>query len=181
MSTTSFDITELALPGVYLILPKIRADLRGFSTNVYNAETFKTLGITTIFSEDFTSYSKKNVIRGLHFQRSPHMQDKLVRCTKGEIFDVAADCDPTSPTYGQYVSYTLTGAEQSMLFIPGKYAHGFCVVSDEAIMEYKLSDTYHPESVGGARYDDPLLHITWPTTHPILSEADTLWQLLSAK
>lgn len=175
----TYTATALTLPGVLLIQPALRSDNRGFSVNVYNAADFSVCGISATFVEDFTSYSRKNVVRGLHFQRAPHMQDKLVRCTKGEIIDVAADCDPTSPTYGQHVSFHLKGDEQSMLYIPGKYAHGFCVVSDEAIVEYKLSDTYHPESVGGARYDDPLLAIDWPVTDPILSEMDKSWTSLS--
>lgn len=173
-----FKTTSLALPGVVLIEPRLRRDDRGFSTNVYNAGDFSLCGIPTMFVEDFTSYSKKGVVRGLHFQRAPHQQDKLVRCTKGEIFDVAADCDPTSPTYGQHVSIRLKGDEQTMLYIPGKYAHGFCVVSDEAIVEYKLSDTYHPELVGGSRFDDPFLGISWPVSEPVLSEQDKSWALL---
>ncbi len=175
MSTLLFKTEELNLPGVLLITPELRRDERGFSVNVYNSADFSALGIQTSFVEDFTSYSQKNVIRGLHFQRAPHMQDKLVRCTKGEIFDIAADCDPASSTYGKYVSARLNGDEQKMLFIPGRYAHGFCVISDEAVVEYKLSDTYHPETVGGARFDDSRLNIAWPIINPILSEKDTLW------
>lgn len=173
-----FKMTELALPGVMLLEPQLRHDERGFSVNVYNAADFSACGIGTSFVEDFTSYSRKNVLRGLHFQRAPHQQDKLVRCTKGEILDVAADCDPTSPTYGQHAEVRLRGDEQTILYIPGKYAHGFCVVSDEAIVEYKLSETYHPESVGGARFDDPLLNITWPVSEPIISQQDTAWPSL---
>lgn len=171
----TFKITELALPGVMLLEPRLRSDERGFSVNVYNAPDFHSCGIDTIFVEDFTSYSKKNVVRGLHFQRAPHMQDKLVRCTKGEIFDVAADCDPASATYGRYASVYLKGDAQTMLYIPGKYAHGFCVTGSEAIVEYKLSDTYHPESVGGARFDDPLFKIAWPISEPVLSAKDAAW------
>lgn len=170
-----FKVTELALPGVMLLEPWLRRDERGFSVNVYNASDFRSCGIDTIFVEDFTSYSRMNALRGLHFQRAPHMQDKLVRCTKGEIFDVAADCDPASATYGQHVSARLKGDEQMMLYIPGKYAHGFCAVGGEAIVEYKLSDIYHPESVGGARFDDPFLKIPWPVLEPVLSAQDAAW------
>lgn len=170
-----YTTTSLGLPGVMLVEPQLRHDVRGFSVNVYSADDFSVLGIDAIFVEDCTSYSKKNVLRGLHFQRAPHMQDKLVRCTKGEIFDVAADCVPTSPTYGQYIGVRLKGDDQTMLYIPGKYAHGFCVLSDEAIVEYKLSDAYHPESVGGARFDDPLLKIRWPVSEPLLSLQDAAW------
>ena len=175
MADAFFEVKELELSGVLLIAPKFRHDERGFSVNVYNADIFSTYGIPASFVEDFTSRSKKGVLRGLHFQRAPHMQDKLVRCTQGEIFDVAADCDHASPTYGKYLSARLTGDEQTTLYIPGKYAHGFCVVSDEAIVEYKLGDTYHPESVGGARFDDKLLAIEWPVSDPIISEQDGSW------
>lgn len=174
-----YTTTELSLPGVLRIEPQLRHDDRGFSVNVYNAVDFSMCGVETTFVEDFTSFSSKNVLRGLHFQRTPHMQNKLVRCTKGEIFDVAADYDPTSPTYGQYVGTRLRGDMQTMVYIPGKYAHGFCVVSNEAIVEYKLSDTYYPDLVGGARYDDPLFAIEWPVTDPILSEMDKSWTPLS--
>ncbi len=170
-----YTLTPQALPGVFLIAPALRKDERGFSANVYRAEDFAELGITATFAEDFVSRSKKGVVRGFHFQRAPHMQDKLVRVTSGEIFDVAADCDPLSATYGQHVSVRLKGDEQAMLFIPGKYAHGFCAISDEAVVEYKLSDTYHPELVGGARYDDPRLAVQWPLSGAILSIQDASW------
>lgn len=177
---SKFEIKELGLPGILLITPELRCDERGFSVNVYDASDFSACGIKTSFVEDFTSFSKKGVLRGLHFQRAPHIQDKLVRCTRGEIFDVAADCDPASATYGQHVSVHLKGDEQTMLYIPGVYAHGFCVVSDEAVVEYKLSDTYHPEAVGGARFDDPLLKIKWPITEFVISEKDKSWAPLAA-
>ena len=178
MNSNSSSIKRLELPGVLLIRPELRHDSRGFSTNVYNSSLLTDLGTHTSFIEDFTSYSRRGVLRGLHFQRMPHMQDKLVRCTKGEIFDVAVDCNPASDTYGQHVFAYLRGDEQTSLYIPGTYAHGFCVLSDEAIVEYKLSDTYHPESVGGARFDDPFLNISWPISSPILSQQDTAWPLL---
>jgi len=136
------------------------------------------LGVTTHFVQDYTSYSARHVIRGLHFQAPPHAQDKLVRCSQGEIFDVVADRDPRSSTYGRHVSTVLTGALQSMLFIPGHYAHGFCVISDGAMIEYKMSEYYHPESASGVRYDDPTFTIAWPVSNPILSEQDTQWPLL---
>lgn len=180
MSTTRFTVQELKLPGVLLITPQLRRDDRGFSANVYNPAELSAYGIPTSFAEDFTSHSRKGVVRGLHFQRAPHAQDKLVRCAHGEIFDVAADCNPASPTYGRYTFAYLKGTEQTMLYIPGEYAHGFCVLSEEAIVEYKLSDTYHPELVGGARFDDPLLKIKWPISNPILSEQDKSWPALSA-
>ncbi len=179
MTEKLFQVQDLRLPGVKLLVPIVRADERGFSANVYNPEIFAELGVASVFKEDFTSYSKKNVLRGFHFQRPPHMQDKLVRCSRGSVLDVAADCNPTSPTYGQSVSSELSGDSQAFLFIPGKYAHAFCVTSEEAVMEYKLSDTYHPESVGGARHDDPVLNIAWPVAQPVLSLQDRSWPALT--
>lgn len=180
-ASSLFSIRELSLPGVLLITPKIFSDARGYSVVPYNAEKFKKLGITADFTQDFRSYSVKNVIRGLHFQRAPYMQDKLVRCTQGEIFDVVADHNPTSPTFGTSVSATLADKEQTILYVPGKYAHGFCVTSDTAVVEYKIAGAYKPQSAGGVLWDDPLLHIAWPTSSPILSEADRSWEPLFKK
>lgn len=179
-TNSAFTTEELELPGVLLITPKLFEDMRGFSVLTYSIEQFRSLNVLNEFIQDFTSLSKKDVLRGLHYQRAPFAQDKLVRCTKGEIFDVAADCDPTSPTYGKHVSVNLKGDTQTILYIPGKYAHGYCVLSPEAIVEYKLSDTYHPEAVGGALFNDPLLNIPWPINDPILSEQDTKWPQLKA-
>ena len=173
-----FESHELSLPGVFLITPKIFSDARGYSVVVYTAGEFAKLGIPADFKQDFKSFSVKDVIRGLHFQHAPHRQDKLVRCTQGEIFDVAADCNPESPTFGTSVSVTLTANEQTMLYIPGKYAHGFCVLSDTAMVEYKIAGVYSPEHAGGVLWNDPLLNITWPTSQPILSEQDASWQSL---
>ncbi len=170
-----FTVEKLSLPGVLLIKPKVFSDVRGYSVVPYHKEEFEKLGITVQFVHDYTSYSVKDVIRGLHFQRAPHAQDKLVRCTKGKILDVVADCDPASATFGTHVSAMLTSEDQTMLYIPGRYAHGFCVVSDDSIVEYKMSDVYHPESAGGVLWNDPLLHIEWPTATPILSDQDTKW------
>ncbi len=173
-----FTIEKLALPGVFFVRPNVYPDNRGYAAVPFQQEEFSKFGITAHFVQDFVSYSKRDVIRGLHFQRAPYAQDKLVRCSSGEIFDVAADCDPTSETYGTHVSVLLRAEEQGMLFIPGKYAHGFCVVSDGAVTEYKMSASYEPQSAAGFRWNDPILNIPWPTSHPIVSEQDAAWPLL---
>ena len=171
-----FTIEPLTLPGVLLIKLEAARDGRGVSLTTYSADEFSSLGIMTRFVEDYASVSKRNVIRGLHFQKAPYAQDKLVRCISGKIFDVVADCDPSSPTYGTYDSHILDAAEGDMLFIPGKYAHGFCVLSDEAVTEYKLGAAYHPESAAGARFDDPRLAVAWPLEGtPVLSKKDAEW------
>ena len=177
MSDT-FKIEELALPGVFLIKPKVHSDSRGLSAVPYAIDDFAAIGITSNFVQDYTSRSIQGTIRGIHYQKSPHAQDKLVRCSWGKIFDVVADFDPNSPAFGTYVSTVLSGDEQSMLFVPGKYAHGFCVVADEAITEYKMSDVYALEYASGIRWDDPILHIDWPVSTPIVSEQDMAWSFL---
>jgi len=178
MAELSFTVQELELPGVLLLTPSIHEDFRGFSLQTYQPKEFATFGIDVTFVQDFTSYSKHTVIRGFHFQRAPHEQAKLVRCSQGEIYDVVADCDVTSKTYGTHVPVSLKALEQKILFIPGKYAHAFCVVSDGAMVEYKLSDVYHPELAGGARFNDPLLGVVWPVAEPIVSEKDASWENL---
>lgn len=176
--TSLFVVEKLALPGVIKFTPKIFADDRGFLAATYVEDVFGALGITAKFVQDNSSHSHRGVIRGMHFQCAPHAQDKLVRCAHGEVIDVAADHDPVSPTYGMHVAVTLKDSEQTLLYIPGKYAHGFGVLSDEAVVEYKLTDTYHPECAGGVPYNDPVLNIPWPITDPVLSKQDKSWALL---
>ena len=175
----SFEVTELDLPGVLLIQPKVFKDDRGFFAETFRQEALAAAGITAPFVQDNLSFSRKNVLRGLHSQKKPHAQAKLVRCASGEIFDVVVDHNVDSPTFGESVSVTLSGAKQTMLYIPAQYAHGFCVLSDEAIVEYKVDDYYHPECAVGVRYDDPAFSIAWPVQHPILSEQDKLLKPLS--
>lgn len=178
MASSSFQIKELELPGVFLIQPKRFEDSRGFFTETFHQEVFTSAGINVVFVQDNISYSKKNVLRGLHFQKPPHAQAKLVRCVSGEIYDVVADHNPDSATFGKHIGVTLSGDTQAMLYIPGMYAHGFCVLSDQALVEYKVDNYYHPESAHGVRYDDPVFGIAWPVRDPILSEQDKSRQLL---
>jgi dTDP-4-dehydrorhamnose 3,5-epimerase len=181
MNTSSFNSEELNLPGVTHITPKIFTDERGLAMNAYVAKEFIDLGIMAQFVQDFVSFSKKNVIRGMHFQREPYAQDKLVRCASGRILDVAVDFDPTSKTFGTCASVELDATKGDMLFVPGKYAHGFCVLSDEgALVEYKIANDYNPDSASGVRWDDPSLKITWPVQNPILSEKDKSWPLIQS-
>lgn len=174
-----FAVERLSLPGVLLIRPQVFHDDRGSSMVTYNAEEFAKLSITADFKQDFISRSVKNVIRGIHFKRAPHMQDKLVRCVSGEIFDVVADYNPASPTFGTYVSVSLRAEEPVMLYVPGRYAHGFCVVSDDASVEYKIAGKYSPEHASGIPWNDHLLNIAWPVAEPIISEQDKSWEPLT--
>lgn len=178
MAHSSFEIKELNLPGVLLLQPKRWDDRRGFFAETFHQEAFAAAGITHPFVQDNLSLSRKNVLRGLHFQKKPHAQAKLVRCASGEIFDVAVDHNPDSATFGESVTATLSGEKQNMLYIPAEYAHGFCVLSDDAVVEYKVSDYYHPEYAFGIRYDDPVFGIEWPVSNPVLSEQDMQWPLI---
>lgn len=181
MAQSSFEIHALDLPGVLLIQPKLWDDERGFFVETFHQEALRAAGITHPFVQDNLSFSRKGVLRALHFQKKPHAQAKLVRCVFGEILDVAADHDPESITFGKSVAVTLSGDKQTMLYVPAQYAHGFCVLSDEAIVEYKVSEYYHPESASGLRYDDPAFAIAWPVKDPVLSAQDKQWGTLGER
>jgi dTDP-4-dehydrorhamnose 3,5-epimerase len=142
--------------------PRVFRDERGYFFESYNEETFKQEGITTRFVQDNQSFSRKGVLRGLHFQRPPFPQAKLVRVIKGAIWDVAVDLRTTSPTYKQWFGIELSDNNFKQLYIPRGFAHGFVVLSDEAIVAYKTDNFYHPEADGGIRYNDPAIGINWP-------------------
>jgi dTDP-4-dehydrorhamnose 3,5-epimerase len=144
----------------------------------FHEDALAAAGITHPFVQDNLSFSRKNVLRGLHYQKKPHAQAKLVRCVSGAVYDVAADHNADSPTFGKFVAVTLSSEKQTRLYVPAGYLHGFCVLSDEALFEYKVNDYYHPECAFGVRYDDPVFGITWPVSEPILSEQDTQLPLL---
>ncbi|MEH6669062.1 dTDP-4-dehydrorhamnose 3,5-epimerase [Halopseudomonas sp.] len=164
-------ITETELPGVLIIEPQVFGDERGFFLESFHAERYREAGIDMAFVQDNHSRSRKGVLRGLHFQRR-HPQGKLVRASRGSIFDVAADIDPASPTFGQYVGVTLSDENHRQMWIPPGYAHGFCVLSDEADFEYKCTDLYYPNDEGGVLWSDPDLNIQWPLSDPLLSVKD---------
>lgn len=159
------------LPGVVIIEPRVFLDGRGFFLESYHARRYADAGIGLAFVQDNHSRSRKDTLRGLHFQRT-RPQGKLVRVIEGEVLDVAADVDPASPTYGQWVGVTLSAENFRQIYVPPGYAHGFCVVSDVAQVEYKCTDFYDPADEGGVMWNDPVLAIDWPTTAPILSERD---------
>lgn len=168
---------SLSLPGVIHITPILAPDARGFFAEIFSVEYLSSLGIYDSFTQTSVSFSRKHVLRGLHFQIAPHEQAKLVRCSSGTIFDVVVDVRPDSAQYGKYVTVELSGERQDVLYIPPGYAHGFCALSD-AVVEYRLSHDFVPTHALGVRYDDPVLGIEWPVAHPILSEKDRSWPLL---
>ena len=176
-----FSFQQTALPGVVIIEPKVHADQRGFFMETYKKSEFAAAGIALDFVQENHSRSVAGTLRGLHLQRPPKAQAKLVRVLEGEIFDVAADIRPDSPTYGVWVGARLSSENRRSMFIPAGFAHGFCVVSAEAQVIYKTSDEYAPELESGVRWDDPLLAIEWPCAEPLLSERDKKWPNLSAR
>jgi len=173
-----FRFQRLAIPDVILIEPKAHRDPRGFFVETYKQSEFFENGITEKFIQDNWSHSSRGTLRGLHFQKPPQAQAKLVMVLKGEVFDVAVDIRKNSPTFGQWVGLTLSDKKAQMLYIPVGFAHGFCVLSDEADFIYKVSDEYSPELDRGIRWNDPDIGIDWPVSSPLLSEKDMLLPLL---
>lgn len=172
----NFEFIPQSVPAVILVVPKIYGDERGFFMESYQKDAFASGGITADFTQDNHSRSTKGVLRGLHFQRPPHAQGKLLRCIRGEIFDVAVDIRRESATFGKWVGVVLNEENKQMLYIPEGFAHGFAVLSETADVQYKATDIYHPELEGGLRWDDPEIGIIWPITNPLLSAKDGAWE-----
>lgn len=165
----NFRPTEL--PGVVVVEPKVLGDARGFFTELFRASHFREAGLPTDFVQDNQSRSCRGTLRGLHYQIQ-HPQGKLVRVTRGEVFDVAVDLRRTSKSFGKSLGVVLSESNHLQLYIPPGFAHGFCVVSETADVVYKCTDYYYPEHERVLRWDDPVLNIAWPVRDPILSEKD---------
>lgn len=170
---------QTALPGVVIVEPRMFVDPRGFFMETFKKSEFAGAGIPGDFVQENHSRSTHGTLRGLHGQRAPKAQGKLVRAVHGEVFDVAVDVRCDSPTFRQWVSVILSSDNRRSIFIPAGYAHGFCVVSDEAEVIYKTTEEYAPELEWGVRWDDPVLAIPWPVRSPILSPRDAAWPSLS--
>ena len=170
------EFIKTEIPEVVLVKPKVFKDDRGFFMETYKKSEFERAGITTNFVQDNHSKSTKYVLRGLHFQKEPFGQGKLVRCIRGKIFDVAVDIRKESPTFKRWVGFELTEENKQMLWIPRGFAHGFLTLSDEAEIIYKVSDNeYSPKSDAGIIWNDPEININWPIDRePILSGKDKL-------
>ncbi len=173
--------TKCKIDGLVIIEPSVFGDDRGFFMETYSKKVFAENGISVEFVQDNHSRSTKGVLRGLHFQKPPFAQDKLVRCTRGEVLDVAVDIRKDSPTFGQYEAVLLTEENKKMFFIPQGFAHAFLVLSDIADFQYKCSNFYNKESEGGLLYNDPEIAIDWPKLdiELILSDKDKLWPSLA--
>jgi dTDP-4-dehydrorhamnose 3,5-epimerase len=167
------EFERLKIPDIILITPRIFRDERGFFLETYSKEIFWENGITVNFVQDNHSFSKKGVLRGLHYQAPPMAQDKLVTVVTGEVFDVAVDLRKKSPTFGKWVGLTLSGDDQKMLFIPKGFAHGFITLSEVAHFEYKVSNVYSPEHDRGLSWNDPDIGIAWPIEKPQLNTKDS--------
>ena len=167
-----FEFKKLEIPDVILIKPKVFEDERGFFMETYKKGEFEKVGIAGEFVQDNHSKSKYGVLRGLHFQKQPYAQAKIVRCVRGEIYDVAVDLRENSQTFGKYVSVNLSEENTYQLYIPGGCAHGFLVLSDTAEVIYKVDNVYAPNYEGGLIWNDPDVNIPWPSDNPILSQKD---------
>lgn len=172
-------VIDTCLPGVRIIEPQVYGDPRGFFLETFSAKRYRDeAGIEQSFVQDNLSSSSHGVLRGLHYQRR-HPQGKLVQVLAGSVFDVAADIDPASPTYGQTVALELSGENHRQLWIPPGYAHGFCVTSETALFYYKCTDYYRPDDEAGVAWNCPVLGIAWPIKQPALSAKDQQLKPLS--
>jgi dTDP-4-dehydrorhamnose 3,5-epimerase len=181
----NFELKTTSIDGLVLVAPKRFSDERGHFEEIFKSAAFKAAGMAFVCRQVNRSVSKKNVLRGLHFQRSPYMQTKVVQVTHGEIFDVAVDLRAHSKTFGAWQGVTLSASSGEMLFVPKGFAHGFLVLSDEAEVQYFCDEEYAPSFEAALRWDDPALGIAWPAHDVIMSEKDraagTLAQLKASK
>lgn len=173
-----FTFTKTSIPEVILIEGKAFPDDRGFFMESFKESEFAKNGITTKFIQDNYSHSSKGALRGLHYQKDPKAQAKLVMAIKGEIFDVAVDIRKNSPTFGKWVGEILSEKNHKLLYVPQGFAHGFLVLSEEADVTYKVNNEYSPENDRGILWNDPDLGINWPNNNPLLSEKDSKQPLL---
>ena len=169
------EVIKTAIDGVFILEPRIFNDARGYFFESFSGREFEEKVCRTTFVQDNESFSTYGVLRGLHFQKPPFTQSKLVRCVKGRVLDVAVDIRKGSPTYGKHVAVELSEDNHRQFFIPKGFAHGFAVLSDVAVFQYKCDNFYHPEADGGISILDDSLGIDWriPTDKAILSEKDT--------
>ena len=176
-----FSFQNLSIPGIILIEPRVLSDARGFFMETYRRSDFAAAGIDEPFVQENHSASERGVLRGLHYQKPPHAQSKLIRVLTGEIFDVAVDLRPNSPTTGRWVGTKLSAANRRMVYLPQWCAHGFCVVSESAEVVYMMTNEYTPEHESGFMWNDPTLAIDWPVSSPTLSERDKRWPPFSPR
>jgi dTDP-4-dehydrorhamnose 3,5-epimerase len=170
------EVIKTEIDGVVIIEPRIFCDERGYFYESFSQREFEEKVCRTTFVQDNQSKSSFGVVRGLHFQKPPYTQSKLVRCVKGAVLDVAVDIRKGSPTFGKYVAVELSGENHRQLFVPRGFAHGFAVLTDEAVFQYKCDNYYNKESEGAIAWNDPQLAIDWriPVDKVMLSDKDKL-------
>ena len=174
-------VIKTAIEGVYIIEPTVFGDERGYFFESYNEEHFRSeTGIDANFVQDNESRSKRGVLRGLHFQKKPYAQAKLVRVVQGKVLDVVVDIRKESPTFGKHIAVELSGDNHRQLFIPKGFAHGYVVMEDDTVFQYKCDEFYHPEAEGGIAWNDPDIGIDWGVAESdiTLSEKDKRHPLL---
>ncbi|MFZ1721459.1 MAG: dTDP-4-dehydrorhamnose 3,5-epimerase [Microgenomates group bacterium] len=170
--------TESNLKGVYIVDLTPIADERGYFARMFAKKEYEALGLNASISQGNTSFNKHSfTLRGLHYQRAPHAEVKIVRCIRGSIFDVAVDIRPSSPTFKQWVGVELSDKNNRQLYIPEGFAHGFLTLEENTEVQYLVTADYHPQSEGGIRYDDPTFAIQWPHAPTVQSEKDQNWPL----
>jgi len=172
------NIISTSLEGLLIIEPKVFEDERGYFLETHHQNRFQIAGVNCIFVQDNLSFSKKGILRGLHFQIT-QPQAKLVQAVTGEIFDVVVDIRPASATFGKWSGVFLSEENKRRLFIPEGFAHGFCVLSESAHVAYKCSDYYNPQDEGGILWSDTAIGIEWPIKDPTLSEKDRQFPCLA--
>jgi dTDP-4-dehydrorhamnose 3,5-epimerase len=174
----TFSFKNLSICDVILIEAQSFHDDRGFFFESFKESSFVSNGIDTKFVQDNFSHSVRGVLRGLHYQKNPKAQSKLVTALRGEIFDVAVDIRQNSPTFGKWIGEILSEKNHKSLYIPEGFAHGFCVISETADILYKVNNEYSPENERGIIWNDPQINITWPIDTPILHEKDSVLPVL---
>lgn len=172
-------LRRLGIPDLVVLEFENFLDARGLFVEMYKRSDFSRVGISENFVQDNFSHSRRNVLRGLHYQKAPKAQAKLVTVLSGEILDVAVDIRRGSPSYGRWTSVVLSSNKPGMVFVPAGFAHGFCVLSDAADVLYKVSEEYAPELSRGIIWNDPELAIRWPLAEPIISPQDAEFPRLS--
>jgi len=169
--------TEAKLKGAYIIDIEKRVDERGFFARSFCADEYAKLGLETRFVQaNISTNHKKGTLRGLHRQLNPHQEVKVVRCTKGGIYDVIVDLRKDSPTYKQWIGVELTEENYKMLYVPKDFAHGYLALQDKTEVLYNVSEFYTPGSEAGIRFDDPAFQIEWPIAIDVISEKDKSWK-----
>jgi dTDP-4-dehydrorhamnose 3,5-epimerase len=166
------NVIKTRLPGVLVLEPDVYSDERGYFLETWNSTRYEKAGIQGPFVQDNISFSRKGVLRGLHFQH-PQSQGKLIQVLSGQVVDVAVDIRVGSPTFARWISEIVSDTNHKQLYIPPGFAHGYCVLSETAVFSYKCTDFYNPAAENGIIWNDPDLNIDWPVKKPILSVKDS--------